>query len=147
MTILLSFIFFFSFFLPVFFQPLSLGVAIMILRISISLFIGFIGFSIFGFILFLVFVGGLLVMFGYVIVLIPNMSFGLSSYFFLFLFFPAFLWSDFDFFFSGLDFGFLFRDFGFLLYLGLALILLFCLIVVVKVCYFHSGSLRPFFSY
>lgn len=40
---------------------------------------------------------------------------------------------------------FMYSDEGVFVFLGLALVLLFTLICVVKVCYFRKRSLRPFF--
>jgi len=63
----------------------------MILRCLLSLALGLMGQGMFGFILFIVFVGGLLVMFGYVVVLIPNMQFSVSLLFFFFFFSSIFV--------------------------------------------------------
>lgn len=145
MIILFRFMIFFFLFLPMVIQPLRLGLLVIALSVVFSLVLGISGFSVYGFVLFLIFVGGLLVMFGYVVVLIPNILFSFSfSYFFFFVVFLV-SWFDYVFIltFHGVDF--LFVSYGFLLYVGLGLVLLYCLLVVVKICFFHSGSLRPFF--
>ncbi|CAJ1129313.1 Hypothetical predicted protein (mitochondrion) [Octopus vulgaris] len=56
-------------------QPLSLGFMIMLVSIFMSILISFFIYSWYGYMLFLVYVGGLLVMFMYIISLIPNLIF------------------------------------------------------------------------
>nr|AOV83582.1 NADH dehydrogenase subunit 6 [Phasianella australis] len=68
------------FVLPMATQPLSLGLCIMSLSITLCLFISFSATSWYAYILFLIYVGGLLVMFAYVSALMPNNKF--SGHFF-----------------------------------------------------------------
>ena len=135
---------------PLLIQPLSLGLAIMGVAVCLSAMIGVVS-SWYGFILFLVYVGGLLVMFGYVLALMPNMWFSGRSVL-LVLFFSVLVTlvtgglgsvrSSADFFFDSAEL--LYSDLGFFVVVGLGFILFLALLVVVKICYFHGGPLRPF---
>lgn len=157
MLFMKSFLFSILVLIPVLVQPLRLGLAVMAVSVILSGIIGFMFVSWFGFLLFLIYVGGLLVMFAYVVVLIPNNNF-----------FPkkGFLYFLFSFFMFSVCFSFvrvvfpnieryliiqdaaslLVSDYSSIVFLFLALILFFALLVVVKVCYFHGGPLRPFLS-
>ena len=105
--------------------------------------------------LFLIYVGGLLVIFAYVIVLIPNNYFFSKNVFGYFLFCLISIIAIFCFvfvYFFTRDRYFhmqdaaqlLVSDYSAIVFLFLALILFFALLVVVKICYFHGGPLRPF---
>jgi len=144
-------------------QPLSLGFMLIIITLCVRGLIGIIRFSWYGYLLFLVYIGGLLVIFIYVISLIPNLIF-LSSkvfiYFFIilcgFLIINFFVTKElvrvdmkdislFDYRFTRLAGGrtIIMYD-NFLCYLLLGIILLFVLIRVVKICYYCEGPLRVF---
>jgi len=70
------------------FTPLALGLWVLILSISISLLTSLIYSSWFGFILFLIYIGGMLVIFAYFVRIQPNQQFSLkNSFFFSFLVF------------------------------------------------------------
>ena len=151
------------FLFPLMGQPLRLGLAIIISTLFICVITGMYLSSWYGFILFLIYVGGLLVMFAYVATLSPNTLFGRRRALIflgraqillpLILFFTPFL------------------DFNTLIYTGqaqnnlrllkacgielvspiiisvlisLALILLINLVVVVKICYYQQSALRPY---
>nr|YP_010944800.1 NADH dehydrogenase subunit 6 [Pyroteuthis margaritifera]WMC20916.1 NADH dehydrogenase subunit 6 [Pyroteuthis margaritifera] len=144
-------------------QPLSLGFMLMIMTLCMSSLVGLITFSWYGYLLFLVYIGGLLVMFMYVISLIPNFIF-LSSKVFIYLiiiFFGFFMMNyfvtkmymsvdmkdlfllDYTFMSMGGASMIMMYD-NFLCYLLLGMILLFILISVVKICYYCEGPLRVF---
>nr|YP_003204843.1 NADH dehydrogenase subunit 6 [Bolinus brandaris]ACF04917.1 NADH dehydrogenase subunit 6 [Bolinus brandaris] len=150
------------FLLPLMFQPLSLGLVIMISTLLMCVVAAITLSSWYGFILFLIYVGGLLVMFAYVAALSPNVLFGsmkpillytlllltLSLFFFYYPFVDSF------------SMGYLMnfntekhiKMYGMemvsphmaSILIGLATILLINLIVVVKICYYTHASLRPF---
>jgi hypothetical protein len=108
----------------------------------------------------LIYIGGVLVIFAYVAALAPNSQFRLSStsIFPIFLFFCFFLSSLFletkiltlNVFSSLPQQHFnavgasLYRTINTEILIFLALILLLALIIVVKICFFHWGPLRPF---
>nr|YP_010937890.1 NADH dehydrogenase subunit 6 [Provanna glabra]WKY20937.1 NADH dehydrogenase subunit 6 [Provanna glabra] len=147
---------------PLMAQPLSLGLAIMVSTLLMCCLSAMFLSSWYAYILFLIYVGGLLVMFAYVAALSPNVLFTGSGSFFLFILalFPAIciFWSKYY-----IDYGtFLsFSQASQLKYMktygvelvspemmsvliGLGLILLVNLVVVVKICYYQQASLRPF---
>nr|YP_002213584.1 NADH dehydrogenase subunit 6 [Rapana venosa]ABV66264.1 NADH dehydrogenase subunit 6 [Rapana venosa]AIM46735.1 NADH dehydrogenase subunit 6 [Rapana venosa]UYK51664.1 NADH dehydrogenase subunit 6 [Rapana venosa] len=164
MTALIIFSMAFSSFLmlPFMSQPLSLGLVVMVSTLFMCVASAITLSSWYGYILFLIYVGGLLVMFAYVAALSPNVLFGSGAP--LIFFFMSF------FFFLVLMFNFNLVDLPFLSYnmesskfsflktygsemvspqmisilIGLAIILLINLIVVVKICYYTHTSLRPF---
>lgn len=144
-------------------QPLRLGFILILNVMCIRGLIGLLIFSWYGYLLFLVYVGGILVMFIYIISLVPNLIFLSSNVvlYFLVIYFSYFL------------FNYLFikelvseeiknniisnygsircisRDIiimvdNFLCYILLGVILLFILISVVKICYYCEGPLRVF---
>nr|YP_010400339.1 NADH dehydrogenase subunit 6 [Mancinella alouina]UQS76038.1 NADH dehydrogenase subunit 6 [Mancinella alouina] len=164
MTSLIIFSMAFSSFLllPFMSQPLSLGLVVMLATLFMCVISAVTLSSWYGYILFLIYVGGLLVMFAYVAALSPNVLFGsgtpLIFFTFSFVIFLFFLYA-----FSVTDLSFLgyiseISKFGFLktygaemvspqmisILIGLATILLINLIVVVKICYYTHASLRPF---
>nr|YP_010454130.1 NADH dehydrogenase subunit 6 [Neorossia caroli]QXJ42146.1 NADH dehydrogenase subunit 6 [Neorossia caroli] len=144
-------------------QPLSLGFMLMSMVLCMSVLMGMIIFSWYGYLLFLVYVGGMLVMFSYVISLIPNFIFVSSkvvlyffSIFFGFMVMNFFITKDMIgsevkdimmFNYSGMSMGgssvIMMYD-NFFCYLLLGFILLFVLISVVKICYYCEGPLRVF---
>nr|YP_009538434.1 NADH dehydrogenase subunit 6 [Conus betulinus]AYU74159.1 NADH dehydrogenase subunit 6 [Conus betulinus] len=148
--------------LPMMSQPLSLGLVIMILTLFMCLVSGMTISAWYGYILFLIYVGGLLVMFAYVAALSPNVLFGgitplLGFVMFFpvsFLFFCFYLFKDS----SYMSFQSFFSKFMYLkmygvelispymisVLIGLGVVLLINLIVVAKICYYQQASLRPF---
>nr|QLH57031.1 NADH dehydrogenase subunit 6 [Varioconus equiminaensis] len=148
--------------LPMMSQPLSLGLVIMISTLFMCLVSGMTTSAWYGYILFLIYVGGLLVMFAYVAALSPNVLFGgLTPLFSLIMFFPILFVLFYFYFFkdsSYLSFEPSFSKFMYLkmygielispymisILIGLGTILLINLIVVAKICYYQQASLRPF---
>nr|YP_008593217.1 NADH dehydrogenase subunit 6 [Sepia apama]BAN81944.1 ATPase6 [Sepia apama] len=144
-------------------QPLSLGFMLLLSVINISLLISYLIVSWFGYLLFLVYVGGLLVMFMYVISLVPNLIFMSNQvifYFFIismsyflvnYLFvkeviseeIKLFMLNDYEIMKCGGGELILMFD-NFVCYIMLGIILLFVLISVVKICYYCEGALRVF---
>nr|YP_009826314.1 NADH dehydrogenase subunit 6 [Argonauta nodosus]QCI56212.1 NADH dehydrogenase subunit 6 [Argonauta nodosus] len=144
-------------------QPLSLGIMILLVNICFSMLIGYFSFSWYGYILFLIYVGGLMVMFMYIISLIPNLIFfskGVFMYLFLSMMMFLFInyYSMFDYYFymnlkdsmmelKGMSMGFssiLMSEYNFVSYIFLGVLLLLILISVVKICYYCEGPLRVF---
>lgn len=144
-------------------QPLRLGFMLIIVTLCVRGLVGIITFSWYGYLLFLVYIGGLLVMFMYVISLIPNLIF-LSSKVFMYFFIIFFGFIIMNFFvtkevvsvdikdlslfdYSTMRIGggsmIMMYD-NFMCYLLLGVILLFVLISVVKICYYCEGPLRVF---
>nr|QTT61283.1 NADH dehydrogenase subunit 6 [Tritia grana] len=148
--------------LPLMMQPLSLGLVVMISTLLMCFISAITLSSWYGYILFLIYVGGLLVMFAYVAALSPNVLFGKGTpmLFFIITVLPVCV----IFYFlplidmSSIGYINIFSDMKFLkiygiemvapqmisILIGLALILLINLIVVVKICYYQQASLRPF---
>nr|QIZ12673.1 NADH dehydrogenase subunit 6 [Acanthopleura echinata] len=162
MMLLFSLVLSGSFILPLVSEPLSMGCLILFNSLIMSVCIFFEGGSWFGFILFLIYIGGLLVMFAYVTALTPNLIFKqgylkISFCLMYFLWVTVFLQSEVVgvmYSLEKLDFPImveyhklgasLFSFFSFMSIVGLALILLFVLLCVVKICYKGGGALRPF---
>nr|QCQ69452.1 NADH dehydrogenase subunit 6 [Nassarius hepaticus] len=150
--------------LPLMMQPLSLGLVIMISTLLMCFISAVMLSSWYGYILFLIYVGGLLVMFAYVAALSPNVLFGKGTpmLFFSVMVLPLSI----IFYFlplidvSSIGYLSIFNDMKVLkiygiemvapqmisILIGLAIILLINLIVVVKICYYQQASLRPFSS-
>nr|YP_009509808.1 NADH dehydrogenase subunit 6 [Cominella adspersa]AXF46424.1 NADH dehydrogenase subunit 6 [Cominella adspersa] len=148
--------------LPLMSQPLSLGLVIMVSTLLMCFISAITLSSWYGYILFLIYVGGLLVMFAYVAALSPNVLFGKGTpvLFFSFLIFPLILifyaYPLIDL--PSIGYLYTFTELKFLkmygiemvsphmisILIGLAVILLVNLIVVVKICYYQHASLRPF---
>nr|YP_004935473.1 NADH dehydrogenase subunit 6 [Semirossia patagonica]BAL27743.1 NADH dehydrogenase subunit 6 [Semirossia patagonica] len=144
-------------------QPLSLGFMLMSMVLCMSILMSMIIFSWYGYLLFLIYVGGMLVMFAYVISLIPNFIF-ISSKVVLYFFSIFFGFMMMNFFIMKDMIGVEFKDImmlnyssmsmgggsvimmynNFFCYLLLGFILLFVLISVVKICYYCEGPLRVF---
>nr|QTT61348.1 NADH dehydrogenase subunit 6 [Nassarius nitidus] len=150
--------------LPLMMQPLSLGLVVMISTLLMCFISAITLSSWYGYILFLIYVGGLLVMFAYVAALSPNVLFGKGT---PMLFFMATILPISAIFYSmplidmsSISYLNIFSETKFLkiygiemvapqmisILIGLALILLINLIVVVKICYYQQASLRPFSS-
>nr|QIT03190.1 NADH dehydrogenase subunit 6 [Phymorhynchus sp. LD-2020] len=150
--------------LPLMAQPLSLGLVIMLSTLLMCLASAMLISQWYGYILFLIYVGGLLVMFAYVAALSPNVLFNqkTSGFLILVLMFIIFMSLKFYYFKDSSmlsDHGMqasnmMMKVYGIELVsshmisnlIGLALILLINLIAVVKICYFQHDSLRPFKS-
>nr|AXA45216.1 NADH dehydrogenase subunit 6 [Clionella kraussii] len=147
---------------PLMSQPLSLGLAIMISTLFMCLISAMTLSSWYGYILFLIYVGGLLVMFAYVAALSPNVLFGKGTPLLLLAgstaimtlimyFYPLIDLSSIGYLSTYNELKFL-KMYGVELVsyqmisvlIGLAVILLVNLIVVVKICYYQRASLRPF---
>lgn len=148
--------------LPLIAQPLSLGLVIIIATLLICITAATLLSAWYGYILFLIYVGGLLVIFAYVAALSPNVLFRrLNALIFFFL--AASLFSVSIYFYLFLDFSVLdyyynsaeikrLKRYGSALVsthiasllIGLGIILLVNLVVVVKICYYQRASLRPF---
>nr|QBC73154.1 NADH dehydrogenase subunit 6 [Bayerotrochus teramachii] len=148
------------FLMPMMMQPLTLGLCVMLMSLFSCILIAFCVSSWFGYVLFLIYVGGLLVMFAYVSALAPNSFF--SGFKSLVLFFVVvmvlmlisvavyFKTSDFsvwgDFFSLSKDHvvvgGLLISPSSISLMVALGVILLINLLAVVKVCYYQQGALR-----
>jgi len=160
-VILLSFRICIGFVLPLISQPLTLGLVIIMLALFNCILISLFGSRWYGYILFLIFVGGLLVIFAYVAALCPNLLFeqrllgliligcfgGAIVIFYNRYFIDEKALGDYRL----LRLKWV-RAFGVELaspglisiLMGLGVILLINLIAVVKICYFQQGSLRPF---
>nr|DBA44315.1 TPA_asm: NADH dehydrogenase subunit 6 [Depressigyra globulus] len=153
----------FFFMMPIMVHPLSLGLCIMFCSLVSCMLVGLLSCAWFGFILFLVFVGGLLVMFAYVSALSPNVYFSGGNLFFggimlwvitFFVFFWV-IFSD-----SIVVMDSMIDEFEFnkpvmgskfvvpsriSIMVGLGLVLLLNLLAVVKICYYQRGPLRQYF--
>ena len=150
------------FLFPLIAQPLSLGLSIIISSLFLCTLTALTLSSWYAYILFLIYVGGLLVMFAYVAALSPNVLFRGGGPLLFFIFMSLLL--------VGLLYFYPFPDLGvaaplhavsgaktlksygcqlvsegsaFIL-IGLGLILLINLVAVVKICYYQHASLRPF---
>nr|BAJ09652.1 NADH dehydrogenase subunit 6 [Cerithidea djadjariensis]BAJ09660.1 NADH dehydrogenase subunit 6 [Cerithidea djadjariensis]BDA99912.1 NADH dehydrogenase subunit 6 [Pirenella pupiformis] len=151
------------FLFPLMAQPLSLGLSIMFSTMLLCLAVGMFLSSWYGYILFLIYVGGLLVMFAYVAALSPNVLFGGGGPF-IFLAFTQFFvpvvlfnstfldMSSLSPFLSSREMLSSMKILGIELVspslvsvlVGLGVVLLINLIVVVKICYYQRSTLRPF---
>nr|DBA44260.1 TPA_asm: NADH dehydrogenase subunit 6 [Pachydermia laevis] len=153
----------FFFMMPFMLHPLSLGLCIMFCSLVSCLLIGVVSHAWFGFILFLVFVGGLLVMFAYVSALSPNVYFSgmglfiggimmwvLSFFFFFSVWFSDtivvkdLLLNEFELSESSMGEKFTIPS-RISIMVGLGIILLLNLLAVVKICYYQQGPLRQHF--
>nr|QBC73205.1 NADH dehydrogenase subunit 6 [Perotrochus caledonicus] len=148
------------FLMPMMMQPLSLGFCVMLMSLLSCILIAFCVSSWFGYVLFLIYVGGLLVMFAYVSALAPNSFFSgfksLVSFIvvvgvlMLVSVMTYFKTSDFsvwgDFFCQSKGHvivgAFLINPSSVSLMIALGIILLINLLAVVKVCYYQQGALR-----
>nr|QHE65846.1 NADH dehydrogenase subunit 6 [Neverita didyma] len=150
------------FMFPLMAQPLSLGLSIMISTLLMCILAAMLVSPWYGYILFLIYVGGLLVMFAYVSALSPNVLFsGAGSLmllcfllFTLMIVFYSYTFSDMNI----ISYSSLFSHTKSLKIYGsqlvsphvtpilvsLGVILLINLVVVVKICYYQQAPLRPF---
>jgi NADH-ubiquinone oxidoreductase chain 6 len=151
--------FFFLILFPLILQPLRLGLVILVATLFICLLSAVQVSSWYGYILFLIYVGGLLVIFAYVAALIPNLLFNepknpLYLYIILIAVLMYYIYAP--------DFGALsFINMSFnngaklermglmtlgliSIYISLAIILLLTLVIIVKICYSYHSSLRPY---
>nr|YP_010610626.1 NADH dehydrogenase subunit 6 [Opisthoteuthis californiana]WAP91381.1 NADH dehydrogenase subunit 6 [Opisthoteuthis californiana] len=163
MMLLLSFSFALISLTTMMIQPLSLGLMLMVISIMSSVVVSFISYPWYGYMLFLVYVGGMLVMFTYVISLIPNILFlslkGFSLFFFFFfsvlLMMYYSLYNCMNLNVMGFNYmnmntmsmgnsGLIMMAYNFFCYILLGILLLLVLISVVKICYYCEGPLRVF---
>nr|YP_009421088.1 NADH dehydrogenase subunit 6 [Cipangopaludina chinensis]ASR74867.1 NADH dehydrogenase subunit 6 [Cipangopaludina chinensis] len=153
----------FCFIIPLMAQPLSLGFCIMMLTLLMCVLIGVFLSSWYGFILFLIYVGGLLVMFAYVAALIPNIFMNVDLFggliWIVQIGFMYMYWSVFFVDVKSLDvlnvvfminkkmssIELVSPEFINIL-IGLGIVLLVNMIVVVKICYHKYSVMRPFLS-
>lgn len=136
------------FILPLMQQGVRLIAVIFLISVMLRIIIGILGYVWYGFSLFLIYVGSLLVMFGYVVAMVPNFLLKQRKLSF-FVFIGFFIGRVFIFKICPLEGRFdvgalIYSSSGCLILIGLAFVLLFRLVCVVKVCYFRKGSLRPF---
>nr|UEP17942.1 NADH dehydrogenase subunit 6 [Sydaphera spengleriana] len=151
-----------SLLLPFMMQPLSLGLVVMVLTLLMCCISSMLLSAWYGYILFLIYVGGLLVMFAYVAALSPNILFGsvmplLSSLVILVpmgvvMYFYPFIDSSSIMYYNSYSEMKLLKTLGMEMVspqmisvlIGLGTILLINLIVIVKICYYQAAPLRPF---
>nr|YP_010142658.1 NADH dehydrogenase subunit 6 [Sinotaia quadrata]QQL03238.1 NADH dehydrogenase subunit 6 [Sinotaia quadrata] len=163
MTVLIlsSFSLTFCFMIPLMAQPLSLGFCIMMLTLLMCMLIGMFLSSWYGSILFLIYVGGLLVMFAYVVALIPNiivcMDLSIVLIMIMQISFMYMYWNSYFIDIKSLNIlnisymmnikmssiELVSPEFINIL-IGLGIILLINMIVVVKICYYKYSAMRPF---
>nr|AXA45294.1 NADH dehydrogenase subunit 6 [Splendrillia sp. 2 MNHN IM 2013-9750] len=148
--------------LPLMNQPLSLGLMIMMSTLWMCVVSAITLSSWYSYILFLIYVGGLLVMFAYVAALSPNVLFGKGTPALFFVIMMV-LFMVVMYFFPITDSSstsdiYAYNTLKFLkmystemvspqmisILVGLAVILLINLIVVVKICYYQRAALRPY---
>nr|YP_010350015.1 NADH dehydrogenase subunit 6 [Neritina iris]UOH96885.1 NADH dehydrogenase subunit 6 [Neritina iris] len=148
--------------MPMMMQPLSLGLCIMGISLFWCILLGLTYSSWFSYVLFLIYVGGLLVMFVYVAALAPNTLFSslkslvgittMSALLFplILIYTPkdlSFLYDNLslDYYSESMKTGILMiSSSNISMLIGLGLILLMNLLAVVKVCYYQQGPLRPY---
>lgn len=132
------------------YYPLSLGLWVLVLSISISILISTRFSSWFGFIIFLIYIGGILVMFAYFVAIQPNQQFNLKTPFFftvLCIFnlpiniYPVTLNLIVD---SNWWIRSLFFIDNVMIIVLLGVVLFLALVIVVKITTFSISSLRPF---
>lgn len=135
-------------------SPLSLGLWILTLALVIATLISFSFSSWFALIIFLVYIGGILVMFAYFTALMPNQPLEIGkilsilSLTFILLSFPLFSIDSLNLLISSSSYPspilLLFTPYNVPIILFIALILFFILVAVVKVANIFRGPLRPF---
>lgn len=150
--------------LPIIAQPLSLGLVIILSTLLMCFIRAMTLSSWYGYILFLIYVGGLLVIFAYVAALSPNVLFGgIGSFILGVLLIVPLIVGMYNY--SLADLSFVDNISGYInlkflkiygvqivspqiisVLIGLAIILLVNLVVVVKICFYQQASLRPFKS-
>jgi len=157
-SLLLAFIFA----IPIIIQPLSLGLCIIMISLISCILLGLTFSSWFSYVLFLIYVGGLLVMFVYVAALAPNTLFSRLKSLAGILFLSTIIFSlliiltptDISFLYDNLILDYTSQNMktgiaivsssNVRILIGLALILLVNLLAVVKVCFYQQGPLRPY---
>lgn len=151
-----------AFLLPLIAQPLRLGLCIIVSTLFLCRLAAATLSAWYGYILFLIYVGGLLVIFAYVAALSPNVLFSGSGSLLFFSILFIFLMGIF-YFYPLLDLSSLHYHYNFseskrlktygaqlvsqhsaFILIGLGIVLLINLVVVVKICYYQHSSLRPF---
>nr|QGW36205.1 NADH dehydrogenase subunit 6 [Monodonta labio] len=159
--VVLSLCFSLMFMMPGMLQPLSLGLCVMSLSVGFCVLIGLSLASWYGYVLFLVYVGGLLVMFAYVSALAPNNFFSSAKMVggFCFVFLIGLGMAGTLYFAEIVGLGGTVVEFGefkgmsasgkmvvspssMVLIIVLGVVLLINLLAVVKVCYYQQGPLR-----
>ena len=142
-------------------QPLRLGAMIMLAALFCALIMGLDSSSWFGYVLFLMYVGGMLVMFAYVAALTPNIIFSsinaLKLVFLVVGIFMFMILRTYVHFSKGVSAGFssvvefaelnsgvLVVSYNVSIFISLSIILFLALVAVVKICYFQDGPLRSF---
>lgn len=151
-----------AFIMPSIMQPLSLGLNIMVLSMFSCLLVGFEISRWYGYIIFLIYVGGLLVIFSYVAALTPNSFFsGVRNLLLFFLrlvvFFSTYMFNWFSrrtkfvradmkitFVNEGSRGSLICRNYNFGVLVFLGVILFLALVAVVKICFSQKAPLRPF---
>ncbi len=147
---------------PLIAQPLSLGLAIMVSTLLICILSAIFLSAWYAYILFLIYVGGLLVIFAYVAALSPNVLFG-GAFPLIFFLSIAFIFSCIVYFYPLTDYRQVmnYKDFSrgknlkthgvelvspryISILVGLGIILLINLVAVIKISYYQHSSLRPF---
>nr|YP_009421075.1 NADH dehydrogenase subunit 6 [Viviparus chui]ASR74842.1 NADH dehydrogenase subunit 6 [Viviparus chui] len=151
----------FSFVIPLMAQPLSLGFSIIMFTLLMCILISMFLSSWYAYILFLIYVGGLLVMFAYVAALIPNIMMSMSSSMFLFFVIQICIMYVYTYCYfidskslvmynyvamvnmkmTGIE---LVSPEFISIMISLGVILLINLVVVVKICYHKYSVMRPF---
>nr|YP_010610639.1 NADH dehydrogenase subunit 6 [Cirroctopus glacialis]WAP91394.1 NADH dehydrogenase subunit 6 [Cirroctopus glacialis] len=144
-------------------QPLSLGMMVVMVSITSSILVSFLSYSWYGYMMFLVYIGGMMVMFMYVVSLIPNNIFlSMKSIFFFFLLLMWMMCSMVSSFYMYMEVsveemylmnmseislgnsGLIMVDYNYFCYVLMGVVLLLVLISVVKICYYCEGPLREF---
>nr|WJK73056.1 NADH dehydrogenase subunit 6 [Alviniconcha marisindica] len=147
---------------PLMAQPLSLGLAIMISTLLMCMLSAILLSAWYAYILFLIYVGGLLVMFAYIAALSPNVLFG-GSFTLVFFFIMVFIFASILYFYPFTDYSEIMYYSNFSssknlkshgielvspsnisILVGLGTILLINLVAVIKISYYQHSSLRPF---
>ena len=148
--------------MPMMIQPLSLGLCIIGISLFWCVLLGLAYSSWFSYVLFLIYVGGLLVIFVYVAALAPNTLFSslkslvgiTTTSVFLLVIILLFTPKDLSFLYDNLSLDYysermktgiiMVSSSNISMLIGLGLILLINLLAVVKVCYYQQGPLRPY---
>nr|BDE56982.1 NADH dehydrogenase subunit 6 [Travisia sanrikuensis] len=136
------------------FSPLLMGLWILLISVTFSMIISFSINSWFGLIFFLIYIGGLLVMFAYFVALTPNQQFSLmaptlffilSSLAIIFIFFNNFNFNNMNLdYINSLPQLLIYSSSNAPILIILALLLFLALITVVKIASRNGGPLRPY---
>jgi len=133
-------------------NPLSMGLSILIIALFIALIFSYSISSWIAFLIFLIYISGILVIFAYFISLTPNLTINLPSLILLVVVTFSFIFRIFytinisihltpSF---NLHHNILYLKFNFILLIILALMLLLTIIIVIKLTSYSKGPLRPF---